>query len=183
MKSTNKFKRILTMIVTMVITFSLLAFSAFSSNAAVYSSPYPYLKVQGHIQNRSWLSAKTVEMGTAVTVGLKGKTSKLDRIRIGIPNRPVGGGGIKINVHYAGADWTGFRKADCTNTAEVAPTGRARAIDAVQIELYGDLKKYYTIEYKVHSTKSGWSTLSKNGRTAGTPGKTGGIDLLYIRIH
>ncbi|SEH78193.1 hydrophobic W protein [Ruminococcus flavefaciens] len=190
MKSTNKLKRLISLIVTMVISVSILAFATGTTTAEApnYLSPYPALRVQAHVQNIGWQDPVTEIMGgrdntgASVVVGTTGRSLRLEALRFGIINRPVGGGGIEINAHLAGTGWTGFKRAIIPNMVEIGTTGQSRAIEAVQIRLTGRLAKYYTIEYRMHLAGTGWTGYSRNGMTCGTTGQSRRAEALEIRI-
>ena len=191
MKSTNKLKRLISLIVTMVISVSILAFTTATTTAEApnYCSPYPALRVQAHVQNIGWQDPVTKIMGdrnnpgTSIVVGTTGRSLRLEALRIGIINRPVGGGGIEVNAHLAGTGWTGFKRANLPNTLEIGTTGQSRAIEAVQIRLTGQLARYYTIEYRLHLADTGWTEFTRNGRVCGTTGQSRRAEALEIRIR
>ena len=174
----------------MVISVSILAFATGTTTAEApnYLSPYPALRVQAHVQNIGWQDPVTEIMGgrdntgASVVVGTTGRSLRLEALRFGIINRPVGGGGIEINAHLAGTGWTGFKRAIIPNMVEIGTTGQSRAIEAVQIRLTGRLAKYYTIEYRMHLAGTGWTGYSRNGMTCGTTGQSRRAEALEIRI-
>ncbi|MCL2808351.1 MAG: hypothetical protein FWD27_09440 [Coriobacteriia bacterium] len=62
-------------------------------------------------------------------------------------------------------------------------SGRALRLEAITIELTGDLKKHYDIYYRVHAQKVGWMGWAKNGEQAGTAGhayRLEGIQILLV---
>ena len=191
MKSTNKLKRLISLIVTMVISVSILAFATGTTTAEApnYLSPYPALRVQAHVQNIGWQDPVTEIMGgrdntgASVVVGTTGRSLRLEALRFGIINRPVGGGGIEINAHLAGTGWTGFKRAIIPNMVEIGTTGQSRAIEAVQIRLTGRLARYYTIEYRLHLAYTGWTRFARNGEMCGTTGQSRRAEALEIRIR
>lgn len=190
MKSTNKLKKLISMIVTMVISVTMLAFATGTTTADApnYCSPYPALRVQAHVQNDGWQDPVTKIMGdrsdpnASITVGTTGRSLRLEALRIGIINRPVGGGGIEVNAHLAGTGWTGFKRANLPDMLEIGTTGQSRAIEAIQIRLTGSLRRYYTIEYRLHLAGTGWTNYSRNGMTCGTTGQARRAEALEIRI-
>ena len=191
MKKISKLKKTITMIVTMVITISMLSFVTATTTAEApnYSSPFPALFVQAHVQNDGWQNPVIEIMGDrntpskGITVGTTGRALRLECLRIGIVNFPVGGGGIEVNAHLAGTGWTGFKRTSMTNTIDVGTTGESRAIEAVQIRLTGMLKRYYSVEYKLHLADKGWTNMCRNGQTCGTTGEARRSEALYIRIY
>lgn len=191
MKNTNKFKKIISMIVTMVVSVSMLAFVTATTTAEApnYCSPFPALRVQAHVQNIGWQEPVTKIMGdkenpaTSIVVGTTGRSLRLECLNIGIINRPVGGGSLEINAHLANIGWTGFERAVPPNTIKIGTTGQSRAIEALQIRLTGRLARYYTIEYRLHLAYTGWTRFARNGEMCGTTGQSRRAEALEIRIR
>ena len=46
--------------------------------------------------------------------------------------------------------------------------GRAKRLEAIQIELTGEMKNHYDIYYRVHAQSFGWLGWAKNGESSGT---------------
>jgi GH25 family lysozyme M1 (1,4-beta-N-acetylmuramidase) len=58
--------------------------------------------------------------------------------------------------------------------------GKSKRLEAISIELTGDIANYYDVYYRVHAQDIGWMAWAKNGENAGTAG--GGKRLESIQI-
>ncbi len=61
-------------------------------------------------------------------------------------------------------------------------TGRSKAIEAIQLQLIGELAKQYDIYYRVHAADIGWMGWAKNGAPAGTELETRQVEAIQIAI-
>ena len=61
-------------------------------------------------------------------------------------------------------------------------TGQHLRLEAIQIELTGDMAKKYDIYYRVHSQFSGWLGWAKNGQKAGTAGYSRRLEGIQIHL-
>ncbi len=61
-------------------------------------------------------------------------------------------------------------------------TGRSKAIEAIQLQLIGELAKQYDIYYRVHAADIGWMGWVKNGAPAGTELETRQVEAIQIAI-
>ena len=59
-------------------------------------------------------------------------------------------------------------------------TGNAKRLEAIQIELYGEMAEHYDIYYRVHSQTYGWMKWAKNGEMAGTTGQHKRIEGIQV---
>jgi uncharacterized protein YjdB len=191
MKNSNRLKKTFSFIVTAAIAFTLLTFTLFTSNAAIltpeqehaFRVPTPIISVQAHVQNDGWhLSEETIgEIG--VTVGTTGRSLRLECLRIGfVYGLTASQGGIMVNTHIAGIGWTGYQKAPGGTKIECGTTGQSRAIEAIQIRLYGEISRYYDVVYKLHLANTGWTDTRKNGTTCGTTGWGRRSEALSVKL-
>lgn len=61
-------------------------------------------------------------------------------------------------------------------------TGRSKAIEAIQLQLIGELAKQYDIYYRVHAADIGWMGWVKNGNLSGTTGQARQMEAINIRL-
>ena len=66
------------------------------------------------------------------------------------------------------------------NGALAGTTGEAKRMEAVQIQLTGEIAKQYDIYYRVHSQTYGWLDWAKNGQSAGTEGLAKRMEAIQI---
>ena len=96
------------------------------------------------------------------------------RIRIGADTA----GTIRYRAHVAQIGWM-----DWMYHNEVAgTTGRGLQMEAVEIQLTGDLATRFNVQYRAHVAGIGWQNWVANGATAGTTGQQRPVEALEIRI-
>ena len=61
-------------------------------------------------------------------------------------------------------------------------TGQALRLEAIQIQLTGEMAEHYNIYYRVHSQMFGWMGWAKNGEKAGTSGYGYRLEAIQIRL-
>lgn len=86
-------------------------------------------------------------------------------------NYPVNGG-IRYSTHVEDIGWQNWR-ADgaCAGTE-----GEALQLEAIKMELTGEIAKFYDIYYTVYVQYSGWTGWAENGQKAGTEGFSRSIE-------
>ena len=60
--------------------------------------------------------------------------------------------------------------------------GEAKRLEAIQIELTGDIANYYDVYYCVHAQNYGWLDWAKNGEMSGTAGKGYRLEAIQIQL-
>lgn len=87
-------------------------------------------------------------------------------------------GSIQYRAHVQTDGWQQW-----VGEGELAGTeGRSLRMEALQINLSGDLAKYYDVEYRAHVENDGWQNWVKNGALAGTQGRGLRMEALQIRL-
>lgn len=180
-KSTG-FRRIISLIVTLVTAVTMLSLTVSSANAAAY--PYvPTIAAQAHVQNDGWQGTRTSSALNGITIGTTGRSLRMECIQLGLYNAPASFGGIMVETHVANVGWTGYRKANCNGSLISGTVGQGNAIEAVRIQLYGPIANYYNVEYKLHLANTGWeNTMHRNGAVAGTTGRGIRSEALFVRL-
>ncbi len=107
--------------------------------------------------------------------GTFGEAKRLEGIRININNDLLGyEGGVRYTTHVQTYGWQGDPDGDGsdwkTNGVMSGTSGESKRLEAICIELYGDVANYYDVYYRVHSQTFGWLGWAKNGDPAGTAG-------------
>ena len=85
-------------------------------------------------------------------------------------------GSIQYRSHLSNIGWTDY----VSDGALSGLNNTSESIQAVQIQLTGDLSKYFDIIYRVHVDNIGWLGWAKNGAPAGTT--TCGLNIQAIQI-
>ncbi|MCL2808422.1 MAG: hypothetical protein FWD27_09805, partial [Coriobacteriia bacterium] len=99
-------------------------------------------------------------------------------------------GGISYATHVQSIGWqskvslsSNGNNKTAVNGPMSGTSGRALRLEAITIELTGDLKKHYDIYYRVHAQSVGWMGWARNGQEAGTAGhayRLEGIQILLV---
>ena len=62
-------------------------------------------------------------------------------------------------------------------------SGEAKRLEAIKIELTGEMAEHYDVYYRVHAKKFGWLAWAKNGEESGTAGfayRLEGIEIVLV---
>ena len=85
--------------------------------------------------------------------------------------------GVSYNVHLVSVGWL----AAVSNGVQSGTNGKKLAVDAVKINLSGNVPKGAKISYKAYVHKKGWQSAVSNGAQAGT-GKGQQIEALKLTL-
>lgn len=103
------------------------------------------------------------EWKSTVTSGYTSGTSTFKRIAIKVAKENITGD-IVYSAKYSGKKaWT----SDVKNGGTIGNGGK---IEAIKIELTGELEDKYDVYYRINAPKIGWMDWAKNGQMAGTAG-------------
>lgn len=58
----------------------------------------------------------------------------------------------------------------------------AKRLEAIQIQLTGEITNKYDVYYRVHAQSYGWLGWAKNGESAGTEGKAKRLEAIEIKL-
>ena len=86
-------------------------------------------------------------------------------------------GGARYKTHIQNKGWESQWKADDVMSRT---QGQSLRLEAIQIELTGEMANHYDVYYRVHAQNYGWLDWAKNGSIAGTTGH--GFHLEGIQI-
>ena len=68
------------------------------------------------------------------------------------------------------------------NGAASGTRGEGKRLEAIRIQLTGQLAQYYDVYYRVHAQTYGWLGWAKNGSIAGTSGLAKRLEAIQIVI-
>lgn len=85
-------------------------------------------------------------------------------------------GEMRIAVHSANIGWQ-----DYVGSGEIAGVEGSQ-VEAIKVELTGDLATYFNVWYRVHASNIGWMGWAKNGEPAGTSSLGYAAEGIQIRI-
>ncbi len=121
-----------------------------------------------HVQSFGWQGWKY----NGQMSGTSGKAKRLEGINIELRNQKYSGD-IVYTTHVQTYGWQGS-ETDQTkwfkNGAMAGTSGEAKRLEAICINLTGDMAANYDIYYRVHAQSYGWLGWAKNGAPAGTAG-------------
>ena len=149
-------------------------------------SPEDVLKLyySTHVQNVGWLPfVPEGEVSGTVGPGLR-----LEGLKVNLVNTTGYKGGISYSTHIQNVGWQApvTVQTDGSSTAVAAmgdlsgTEGQGLRLEAVRMELTGELGRHFDIYYRVHAQSVGWMGWAKNGTEAGTAGL--GLRLEAIQV-
>ena len=125
-----------------------------------------------HRQTYGW----TNWMKSTMQAGTVGQAKRLEGITITVDN-PKYSGGIRYKTHVQ--VWLD----ELAENGELSGTyGRCKRLEAIQIELTGEMKNHYDIYYRVHAQSFGWLGWAKNGESSGTAGYAKRLEAIQILL-
>ena len=133
-----------------------------------------------HVQSFGWQGWKY----NGQMSGTSGKAKRLEGINIKLTNKPYSGS-IVYTTHVQSIGWQGDEHNQNTwmHDGQMAGTsGKAKRLEAIRINLTGEMAKHYDIYYRVHAQSFGWMNWTKNGEPAGTAGLAKRLEGIQIVI-
>ena len=133
---------------------------------------------RSHLQTYGWQNWKN----DGDISGTTGKTKRLESLKLELKNKDYTGG-ICYNAHVQTIGWQADPNKSATWKKDgefCGTTGNAKRLEAIQIELYGEMAEHYDIYYRVHSQTYGWMKWAKNGEMAGTTGQHKRIEGIQV---
>ncbi|MCL2807723.1 MAG: putative Ig domain-containing protein [Coriobacteriia bacterium] len=150
------------------------------------NNPSISISYQTHVQSIGWQAFKK----DGAMSGTSGKALRLEGIKINLKNNTGISGGISYSTHVQSIGWqkkvslnTNGKSLKDVKGPMSGTSGKALRLEAITIELTGDLKKHYDIYYRVHAQKVGWMGWARNGEQAGTAGhayRLEGIQIVLV---
>ena len=111
------------------------------------------------------------------TGGITGQYKRMEAFKISLGNAPYSGG-IQYRAHVQNIGWQSWK----SNGAVSGTEGKKLRMEAVQIQLTGEMAKKYDIYYRVHVQDYGWLGWTKNGAKAGTEGLSRRMEGIQIQL-
>ena len=121
----------------------------------------PSIEYKSHVSCIGW--QKAVKDGQVS--GTEGRSLGDECICAKILNNCYGGG-IRYRGYVIGKGFTEWYYDD----HPCGTTGEGRTLTALEFQLYGEIAKYYDLEYSSHCQNIGWSKTIKSGVTGNTQG-------------
>ena len=114
--------------------------------------------------------------------GTSGLGKRLEGINISLGNTGYEGG-IRYTTHIQSIGW----QQDKDNPESWAKdgqmsgtSGKAKRLEGIRIQLYGEVANHYDVYYRVHAQSYGWLGWAKNGADAGTAGLAKRLEAIQI---
>ncbi len=139
------------------------------------------VKYRTHVQTYGWQGYKY----NGAMSGTSGKSKRLEGIEIDLTNQQYSGD-IVYTTHVQSYGWQGDVNDSSTwkKNGEMSGTsGEAKRLEAICIDLTGEMAENYDIYYRVHAQSYGWLGWAKNGDPAGTAGyakRLEGIQIVLV---
>lgn len=137
------------------------------------SSTNPVIIKQAHVQNIGWMNTTNDDQAYIGTIG---KNLPLEALRLAIDSTISGS--IEYSAHVRNIGWQPFVK----DNQLAGTTGKALSIEAIKIQLTGDIANKYDIYYRVHVQNFGWLDWAKNGEEAGSQGYAFHAEAIELRL-
>lgn len=164
----SKMKRIFSMVLSLVVIFSVLSESTVSVHAATTSGSIFY---KTHCQNIGW----TGYSYNSVISGTIGQSLRMEAIEIKVSGVS---GGVTYRTHVQNIGWQAWKQ----NGETAGTTGQSLQIEAIEIKLTGTIANHYDVMYRTHVQNIGWQDWKKNGETAGTTGQSLRVEAIEIKL-
>jgi uncharacterized protein YjdB len=125
------------------------------------------------------------------TAGTVGSGLRMEAVSIKINLEGTGlTGGVRYRAHVENIGWQDWTQVEdgATSTSSSDPTsfagtsGQGLRIEALQLELTGELAQTCQLMYRVHVQNYGWLGWATSGQTAGTQGQGLRIEAIQIKV-
>ena len=117
----------------------------------------------------------TAKSEGTVTITAKTTNGKTATCKVTVSNNIPS---VKYSTHVQKEGWQNFVE----NGALSGTTGKEYRLEAIKIELTGEIAKQYDIYYRVHAQKFGWMGWAKNGEQSGTQGYGYRVEAMQIQL-
>ena len=138
----------------------------------------PNVSYRTHVQSFGWQAWKY----NGQMSGTSGMSKRLEGININLTNKDYAGD-IVYTTHVQGYGWQGELNDQSTwvKNGNLAGTkGESKRLEAICINLTGEMANHYDIYYRVHAQSYGWLGWAKNGEEAGTAGYSKRLEGIQI---
>ena len=152
-----------------------------STDATVTGAATPNITYRTHVQSFGWQGWKY----NGAMSGTSGLAKRLEGIEIKLSNKDVEGG-IAYCTHVQTYAWQGADLKDPTtwkqNGQMAGTSGEAKRLEAICIQLTGEMAEKYDVYYRVHAQSYGWLSWASTGAPAGTAGYAKRLEGIQIVI-
>ena len=152
-----------------------------NTNPVVLGAENVNVAYRTHVQSYGWQAWKY----NGQMSGTSGQAKRLEGINIELRNKDCSGD-IVYTTHVQTYGWQGSEtdQSKWFKNGQMAGTsGEAKRLEAICINLTGEMGQRYDIYYRVHAQSYGWLGWAKNGAPAGTAGyakRLEGIQIVLV---
>ena len=152
-----------------------------NTNPSVAGEANVNVAYRTHVQTFGWQGWKY----NGQMSGTSGQAKRLEGINIKLTNKPYSGS-IVYTTHVQTYGWQGNENNQNTwrHDGQMSGTsGQAKRLEAIRINLTGEMAAHYDVYYRVHAQTYGWLNWAKNGEAAGTAGlakRLEGIQIVLV---
>ena len=155
-----------------------------NTNPVIPGADTPNVAYRTHVQSFGWQGWKY----NGQMSGTSGLAKRLEGININLTNKPCDGD-IVYTTHVQTYGWKDGKPEDTTRASwkkngEMSGTsGEAKRLEAICIDLTGEMGEKYDIYYRVHAQSFGWLGWACNGEESGTAGyakRLEGIQIVLV---
>ena len=155
-----------------------------NTNPVIPGDDTPNVAYRTHVQSFGWQGWKY----NGQMSGTSGLAKRLEGININLTNKPCDGD-IVYTTHVQTYGWKDGNPEDTSRASwkkngEMSGTsGEAKRLEAICIDLTGEMGEKYDIYYRVHAQSFGWLGWAKNGEESGTAGyakRLEGIQIVLV---
>lgn len=134
------------------------------------------VEYSGHQQHYGDLAS----VANGASLGVIGESLRLEALNASLLTSDTSlSGGIRYRSHIQDIGW----ESGWTSGGNMTGTsGKSKRLEAVQIQLTGDLATYFSVWYRVHVENYGWLGWARDGQTAGTEGISYRIESIEVKI-
>ncbi len=152
-----------------------------ADNPVVAGADEPFVMYKTHVQTYGW---QQWVINGAMS-GTSHESKRLEGINIKVSNMPYDGD-IVYTTHVQTYGWQGELEDQSTwkKNGEMSGTnGESKRLEAICINLTGEMAEHYDVYYRVHAQNVGWLGWAKNGEQSGTAGysrRLEGIQIILV---
>lgn len=139
-----------------------------------YRAKETELRYQSHIQNIGWQGiVKNGELS-----GTSGKSLRIEAFKANI-SYSIYSGNIRYMSYVQGKGWeTSWKTKNTLSGTEK----QSKQLEAIKMELYGEISEYFDVYYRVHVRDYGWLGWAKNGEIAGNIDTSFRIEGIQVKL-
>lgn len=151
----------------------------YGTKKATFKIIKPTVSYRTWIQGKAW-KQKWKKNGSVAGITGEGRYIRYFKAELsGV--RPEGGIQYIVNTEYAGSGsgWSTNWRQQWVSNGYAAGNDKQR-IETIRIALYGEMKSYYNVYYRVHAQGYGWMGWTRNGGRAGTEGLGKRVEAIQV---